>query len=42
MYNYRSCDVSDLSGLTRQRQQVTSILLLNGKWSGLGNNIELI
>jgi hypothetical protein len=36
MYNCRSCDVSHLPGLTRQRWQVTSILLLNGQveWFG--------
>jgi hypothetical protein len=31
MYNCRSCDVSDLPGLTRQRRQVTTILLLDGQ-----------
>jgi hypothetical protein len=31
MYNWRSCAVSDLPGLTRQRRKVTSILLLNGQ-----------
>jgi hypothetical protein len=31
LYKCRSCDVSDLPGATRQRQQVTSILLLNGQ-----------
>jgi hypothetical protein len=42
MYNCRSCDVSDLPGLTRQRRQLLFYYFLMAKRSGLGNNMELI
>jgi hypothetical protein len=39
LYKYRSCDVSDLPGPTRQRRLLYYCLM--AKRSGLGNNMEL-